>query len=160
MWKRSLLRALCSMGICCLISQVIALVTELLVNEEGFVPLTPSYLAYFDSATLAMGTSILLTGLIGAAFGGFSVVFEMEKWSFLKQGIVHFMLTTAVWLPVSIFLWGMNRYPSALVGVLLSFSATYAITWWMNYMRCRVAIDTINERLEEMRSNREKEKDE
>lgn len=160
MWKRSLKRALSSMGICCMTSQVIALVTELLVNQEGFVPLTPSYLLYFDSVTLAMGTSILLTGLIGAAFGGFSVVFEMEKWSFLKQGIVHFLLTTAVWLPVSIFLWGMERYPRALVGVLLSFAATYAITWWMNYMRCRAAINTINEKLEQMRGDREKEKDE
>ena len=152
MWKKALLRAGCSMGITSLTAQVIALVLELCVNREGYVPLLPSYLAHFDSVTAAMGTSILLTGLIGAAFGGFSIVFEIEKWSFFKQGVVHLLLTTAVWLPICIFLWGMDRYPSALFSILLSFMATYGITWWMNYLRCREAIRSINEKLEQIRS--------
>lgn len=152
MWKKALLRAGCSMGITSMFAQITSMVIELCVNEEGYIPLMPSFLAHFDSVTLAMGSSVLLTGLIGAAFGGFSVVFEIEKWSFLKQGIIHFLLTTAVWLPICVFLWGMDRYPNALLSVLISFAATYGITWWMNYQRCRQAIRTINEKLEQLRS--------
>ena len=152
MLKKALGRAICSMGVTSLLSLVTLLAVELGAHREGFVPLTPDFLAHFSSSTAALGVYHVLVGLIGAVFGGASVLFEIERWSFLKQGILHFLLTTAVWLPLCAFLWGLGRYPQALVSILISFTATYGVTWFMGYQRCRESVRRINERLAALRA--------
>lgn len=160
MLKKALARAGCSMAVTSLCSLVTLIVVELCMHREGFVPLLPDFLARFPSLSLALGVYHLLVGLIGAAFGGFSVLFEVERWSFLRQGVLHFLLTTAVWLPISAALWGLGRAPGALLSILLSFTVTYGITWLMNYQRCRESVRSINERLAALRAQEETEKNE
>lgn len=160
MLKKALARAGCSMAVTSLCSVVTLVVIELCVQREGFVPLLPDFLAHFPSLSLALGVYHLLVGLIGAAFGGFSVLFEVERWSFLRQGALHFLLTTAVWLPISAALWGLGRAPGALLSMLLSFTATYGVTWFMNYRRCRESVRRINERLAALRAQDGAERDE
>jgi hypothetical protein len=105
---------------------------------------------YFSSSSLALGVSSVLIGVISAVFSGSSVVFEIEKWSFLKQGLIHFLITTIVWLPISIFLWGLMVYQQAILNVFISFTATYAITWGIQYALCRKSIHEINQKLVEI----------
>ena len=152
MLKKALGRAVCSMGITSLLSLVTLLAVELCAQQAGFVPLLPDFLAHFSSPTIALGVYHVLVGLIGAGFGGFSVLFEIERWSFLKQGVAHFLLTTAVWLPICAFLWGLGRYPQALFSILVRFTATYIVTWLTAYQRCREAVRRINERLAALRA--------
>jgi hypothetical protein len=132
------------------IQQFIIIISCLVVSKPNFVPLVPSYLSHFSSPSLALGVSSVLIGIISAVFSGSSVIFDIEKWSYLKQGLLHFLITTSVWLPVSIFLWGMLRYQQAIVNVFLSFSMTYAVTWAIQYVVCKKNIQEINQKLKEL----------
>lgn len=100
-----------------------------------------------------MSVSILLTGLIGAVFGGASILYDIERWSFLKQGICHFLVTAMVWIPISVFLWGLGKYVTTLISIVISFAVTYGVTWWMQYLRCRENIRQINEKLVQLDQN-------
>ena len=150
MWKKAVSRAGVSMAVTSLVCQVTLLLTALGMGE-GAVPLVPSYRAHFTSDAVALGVQVLLAGVIGGAFGAFSVLFEVERWSPLKQGALHFLLTAAVWVPLAIFLWGVDRYPMAVVSTLLSMAATYGLTWWLNYRLCRKSVREINEKLKKLR---------
>ncbi len=127
--------------------QFIIMLMCFVVNKPNFIPLVPSYQAHFTSQALALSISSILIGIISAVFSGSSVIYEIEKWSFLKQGLLHFLITTVVWFPISIFLWGMMVYPQAIQNVFISFTATYAITWLIQYMLCRSSIQEINKRI-------------
>jgi hypothetical protein len=144
--KRSCTGFVCGVAI----QQFIIIIACLVVNKPNFVPLVPSYQMYFSSSSLALGVSSVLIGVISAVFSGSSVVFEIEKWSFLKQGLIHFLITTIVWLPISIFLWGLMVYQQAILNVFISFTATYAITWGIQYALCRKSIHEINQKLVEI----------
>lgn len=135
------------MAVSSFVSVLVLVIMELVIHRENFFPLVPAYTDHFESLSMALNVYHLLVGLIGAAFGGASVIFEIESWSFFKQGVIHFMLTTAVWLPISTFLWGLSMYPSAIVSIFISFAVTYGVTWWMNYQKCRESIQKINEKL-------------
>lgn len=150
MWKKAVSRMFISMAVASLVCQAVLLVTSLCMGKDG-LPLVPSYRAHFPSDTAALGVHVLLTGVIGAAFGGLSVLFEIERWSLLKQGVLHFVLTAAVWVPLAVFLWGLDRYPAAVPATLLSFALTYGVTWWLNYRQCRKSVRQINEKLKELR---------
>ncbi len=147
MWKKILSRAIISMAITCLVTQIFDLIAILIADNPDFVPLVPDYLAHFESPLLAVSVSILLTSVIGAVFGGASVLYDLEKWSFLKQGIVHFFVTSVVWIPISVYLWGLGKYPTTFISVFISFTVTYGVVWFMQYLKTRDAVRKINEKL-------------
>jgi hypothetical protein len=130
--------------------QFIIIMMCLFVNKQNFIPLVPSFQMHFTSQALALGVSNILIGIISAVFSACSIIFEIEKWSFLKQGLIHFLITTAVWFPISIFLWGMYVYPQAVRSVFISFTCTYAITWFIQYLLCRKSIKEINSKIVKM----------
>lgn len=151
MLKKMAVRGSISMVISGFVNQVIMYIMILVSPDPLFVPLVPSYEAHFPTPFLAGITSYFLVGIIGGAFGAFSVFFEIETWSFLKQGILHFLATAVVWIPIAIFVWGLNEYPIAVISTTMSLAFTYGVTWWLNYMKCKKNIDIINHRLRNMK---------
>lgn len=79
-----------------------------------------------DEIWLHMSGSLLL----GLYFGAASVVFDHEPWSPLKQIVVHFTLSLAVFFPIAIgFGWiPMHTVPIAMGFVI--FIMIYALFWF------------------------------
>ncbi len=151
MFKKAIERFLLSMLVSGFIYQMIAYVIIILSPEQSAVPLVPDFAKHFATPLIAQLTSYFLVGVIGGAFGAFSIFFEIETWSFLKQGILHFALTTIIWLPIAMFVWGLGKYPSALVSTLISLAVTYGLTWWLNYLKCKKNIEAINDQIQDMK---------
>ncbi|MFC4547766.1 DUF3021 domain-containing protein [Paenactinomyces guangxiensis] len=63
------------------------------------------FLSFFVSEMTAVIVQILLTGIIGVTFATSSFIFNIVKWSLLKQYIVHFCITALVWIPIVMLLW-------------------------------------------------------
>lgn len=157
MIKKMLVRGFVSMFISGFLNQLIMYILILVSSDPFFIPLVPSYAAHFSSPLVAVITSYFLVGAIGWAFGAFSVFFEIETWSFLKQGILHFLATAVIWIPIATFVWGLNEYPIAVVSTTLSLTLTYGLTWLLNYMKCKKNIEMINHRLRNMKQMRDRE---
>lgn len=148
MLKRSLTRGITGFAFGVSVGQMLQLLFIALSGKQGLVPLVPAFRSYFASDVMAVGVSNFFVGVISAVFAMSSVIFEIERWSFLKQGIVHFCVTTIVWFPIAAFLWGLFIYPQAVWRTLLGFFFTYAINWIIQYRLCRNAIKDINQTIQ------------
>ena len=112
------------------------------------------YLNKLNSPIRAFAIQCLLIGIVSMSFGLFTIVFEKEKWSILKQWILYFIFTTIVWIPISIFCWGYYNLPTTIT-VTLSYLIGYAITAFIQYKNCKESVDKINERLKELKEEGE-----
>lgn len=129
---------------------IIVLGVTLAIGDSEFFMVVPDFAAYFTSPLIALLVQALLTGFISAVFGACSVIYDIERWSFFKQGIVHFLLTAVFWAPIAAFMWGAAKYRQAFISIFCSFCFTYAVTWICQYQACKKNIRKINERLVEL----------
>jgi len=150
MIKNALIRGINSFMYATTINVVIALIITAIVNEPGFLPLVPDYAAHFESGIVAMLLQIVLIGMTSAAFGAGSVILEIERWSLLKQSVIYFILTAVVWVPISIFCWRIDKYTTAFISTICSYTISYIITWIVQYNLCKKSVAKINQKLNEM----------
>ena len=150
MIKRALVRGMNSFMYAIAINVILALVIIAIIDEPGFIPVVPDYAAHFESKHIALLLQFVLVGLTSAAFGAGSVLLEIERWSLLKQGIIYFIVTTIVWVPVSIFCWGINKYTTAFISIICSYVATYVFIWMLQLSQCKKSVAKINQKLIQM----------
>lgn len=153
MLKNALVRGLNGFAYAIAVNVILVLLIIMIVDEPDFVPLVPDYAAHFDSKMKALLLQIVLIGLTSAAFGVGSVILEIERWSLIKQSIIYFIITTLVWLPVSIFCWRIDKYTTAFISIILSYMISYAISWTIQYHMCKKSVQKINEKLLQMKSD-------
>lgn len=144
MFKKSLLRGLCSYCVCACVDVAIALI--LCLAGIGHVT-TPEFAERIGDPMTAAMAQPLLIGLIGFAFGAGSVLFEIEQWSFLKQGAIHLALTAAVWILVEWICFSPITRP-AVLSTGLSVALTYSLTWGSQYFVWRAKVRRLNDQIQ------------
>lgn len=152
MWKKCLWRGAVSLTACVTVNVLILMAktmsTVRMTGDAQALPeLVPEYAARFENPFMALMVQTLLCGLIGFAFGACSVIMDIARWSMVRQAVVHFVLTACVWVPVSIFCWGLGRYWISFICVFLSMLFTYTVTWTCRIIVCRKEVARINEQL-------------
>ncbi len=116
---------------------------------------TPDFLTLCGGReVLAFSLQTLLVGLIGIAFAEASISFQMETWSFGRQYLLFCLSTTAIWVPVSLLCW-FPRDIGGLINLLLSFSSTYLVNWFIQLSVSRKNVRRLNEKLREKQGGRE-----
>lgn len=153
MYKKILFRSAVSAPVSIVVNQLVTIIISLVIGDGRYFPVTPSFAALFESELAPVVVQILLIGLIGAVFAGSSVIFEIEKWSFLKQGAVHLAITSAVFLPVCMVCWRPVDLASAL-SLALCWLFVYGCTWLSRYLSWRSSIRRLNDRIRSV--NKEK----
>ena len=132
-----------------IIGQIVQLLISLTLGQGEYMPVVEQFRSLFVSEMSAVMVQILLTGLIGVTFATSALVFDIVKWSLLKQYIVHFFITALVWGPIVTLLW----MPKTTIGTLIffiSFLGTYVITWAIQYMISKNDIKQINAAIQSM----------
>jgi len=143
MWKKCLTRGAVSYCVSATVTLLGGLIAVLCGAPQV---VTSEFAGKAGGALTATLLQPLLIGLIGFAFGAGSVLFEIEKWSFLKQGAAHLTVTAAVWIPVELFCFSPIT-PPILISFTLSAAATYAITWVIQYFVWRAQVRRLNEQI-------------
>jgi len=151
MLKKALIRGVLSFSCSVAINVVLYAGIIALGGFGGQLPMLPEYLAHFDNEVLAMLTQCLLVGLTATVFGAGAVIMETEKIGLVVQSVIYFVITTAVWVPVACFCWGLHKYPSSIIGVGISYVISYVISWVIQYKACKKNVELINRRLQEIR---------
>lgn len=121
--------------------------------QAGHAVVTPAFAACFRNESAAMLAQIGLVGVIGMAFAGGAQVFEIERWSFLKQGFVHFLITAAVWMPIAWLCW-MPVPKEALWLAVGGWVVAYAITWAIQYILWKKKVRDLNRSIRRYRNER------
>ena len=146
MAKKLLLRALHGFGI----TVSVCLLVQLIIAQFAGSSVTPAFGAHFRNEAAAALAQLGLTGIVGAAFACAAALFEIERWGFLQQGIVHFLVTAAVWMPIAYLCW----MPDSRVGIRIAiggWTLTYAINWTVQYFLYRHRIAALNRRIQAYR---------
>ena len=144
MWKKAFARIPTGFASTVLAAALI----QICIAQNGGLTVTARFASHFAAKDAAVLTQLLLVGGIGAAFSGASVVYDLERWSFLRQGVVYFAITAAVWVPVLLICWT----PMPKEGILFSglgWTGTYAITWGIQYAVYRKRIRDLNRKIHE-----------
>src|SRR5690625_5424690 len=71
-----------------------------------FIALTALIVQEIEMTVVEVWIYMLGSMILGVYFGVASLIFEIEKWSPLKQLAVHFVLSVILWLLIAIFIAG------------------------------------------------------
>lgn len=121
----------------------VCLLVELFIAQALGRTVTVEFAAYFRDEGAAALAQLGLVGLIGMTFAAAALIFEIERWSYLKQGFIHFIITAAVWMPIAWLCWK----PFSDMGLWLSIGGwtfTYIIIWGVQYIIARSRIAALN----------------
>ena len=135
-------------------TEIILMLIQFCMLMAGKSVVAPAFAARFPSETAAVLAQLLLVGMIGVSFAGGAQIFEIERWSFLKQGIVHFLITAAVWVPVAWICWApipKNAMWTAIAGWV----GTYAIIWGIQYFIWKKKVRELNRNIRARREEEE-----
>lgn len=147
--KKHLIKILKSFAFSCTTSIVILALIELISTALGhrISPLTPEFISYFPSETIATEVDILLYGIFGVAFSGMTFIYEIDSLGFVVQNIIYCLSTSVVWIPIVTFIWQLWKYPQALICTIIGFIVTYLIMTIIAYNTARKDITDVNRML-------------
>ena len=114
------------------IGQIITLLISASIGNGAFLPVMPQLVARCSSEWAAVLIQTVLMAVLGIVFAEASILFLYERWSFLKQCIIHFLITAVFYVPFVLFCWMPVSVGNALfmLGTLLF---NYALIWWIQY---------------------------
>jgi len=121
----------------------VCMIVELVIAQMLGRGVTPGFAARFSCETAAALAQLGLVGIIGMTFAGAALVFEIERWSYLKQGLVHFLITAAVWMPIAWLCWSPVQ-GIGLAITIVGWILTYAVNWLVQYLLARYHVRELN----------------
>lgn len=125
------------------ITMLVDLAVHFVVAQLNGSVVTQGFAARFGCESSAVLAQLALVAVIGMVFAASASIFEIERWSFLKQGVVHFLVTAAVWMPIAWLCWSPVR-GFGLILTILGWTLTYAITWGVQYVVFKRKIAELN----------------
>lgn len=111
---------------------------------DGFVSMAPEFVALFPTPTIAAYINVILYGFIGAAFGGMTFVFDIDRIGFVIQSICYFIGTSAVLTVITFVIWQLWKYPAALICTLCGYAVSFVIIGVIKYRGLKKDVEEIN----------------
>lgn len=156
MKKKILLRGLLGAPIGATISLIITIIISLCLGSGEYFPAPPELVDWCGGETNAVIVQTICSMFIGAISCGASVIWQIEKWSLTKQTLIHFVVFTVSFVPVSYLL---NWMPHNLYGALsyaVAFVILYVLIWVSTYFSIKAKIKKMNKQLREMQQEDKK----
>ena len=117
-------------GISCSVG--ISLLLSLIFGEGKYYPFAASLVFFTGSEVKAMLMQTILSGILGSVFGGMSFIWEMERWSILKQTAVYFLSVSIPMMGISYLLYWMEHSLSGFLLYFLIFVMVFIVVWLFN----------------------------
>ncbi len=134
------------------IGYMVNMIISLFTGQGQFLAVMPQLQVHFSTEISAVVAQTLLIGLIGVVFAETGLIFKIDSWSFLKQCIVHFLISACFYTPFIYLCYMPNNLKGVLI-MLANFFFTYVITYLINHrLTCR-DVKLLNERINEVRGN-------
>lgn len=147
MLKKVLLRCLFGAPLGLAIGTVITIIISMVVGDGTYYAVVPELIRDCGSEINAVVFQSVLSLIYGAAWAGATVVWENERWSILKQTVIHLIIGSVATFPIAYFTHWM---PHNARGVLLYFGifvVIYIGIWLSQYSAIKKKVKQINERL-------------
>lgn len=147
MKKKIVLRSLIGAPIGLTISFIMTLIISAIINKGEYYPVQPQLTALCGSELNAVMIQTVCSLIYGAAFGGASVIWEVEGWSLLKQTVMHCLVVSTSSFPIAYCMYWM---PHNLLGIaiyILIFFVIYFCIWLGLYFAMKKRIREFNNKV-------------
>ena len=156
MKKNLLLRCLVGAPVGVVVSSVITIIFSLCLGQGEYFPAPHELIDWCGgNATAAVAVQLICSLVVGAVCGGSSVIWGIEKWSLLKQTLIHFSVIAVPFFGIG---YVMNWLPHHIYGALCyvgGFILVYLIMWLSIYFSIKVKNKKMNKQLQEMQNEEE-----
>lgn len=149
MKRKVLFRCLLGAPIGLAISYLITVLISAAVGDGNYYPVVPELAEAWGSELNAVLAQTGCALLYGAAWGGVSLIWEMERWSLLRMTVTHLAVCSAATFPIAYF---MRWMPHNAAGVLLYFGiffTIYLLIWVSQYCAIKRRIEQMNRKVRE-----------
>jgi hypothetical protein len=147
MKKKVILRCLIGAPIGLSISFLITLIISVMLNKGEFYPVTPQLTSLCGNELNAVIIQTVCSLIYGAAFGGASVIWEMENWSLFKQTVLHCMVISVSSFPIAYLMYWMPHSFWGIAGYIAIFFFIYFFIWFAQYFAMKRRIRKFNDKV-------------
>ncbi len=147
MKKILFLRCLAGAPIGLAISTCITMLISVSIGDGYYHPVAPELTTLYGNELNAVWLQAACSLVYGAAWGGATLVWQMERWSLLRQTLTHLVVCSAASFPIAYFMYWM---PHNMRGALLyfgTFAAIYLVIWLCQYAAISRRIRRMNENI-------------
>lgn len=144
MKKNIILRCLIGASTGLSISFIITLIISAIINRGEFYPVDPQLMQLCGNELNAVIVQTVGSLIYGAAFGGATVVWEIERWSLLKQTVVHCFVISLASFPIAYFMYWMPHNFWGIAVYIFIFFAIYFFIWCSQYFAIKKRIKEFN----------------
>lgn len=97
-----------------------------------FIILTVIHFTEIETTISQIWISMLCSFILGIYFGISSLIFEEDRWSILKQTVIHFILSISFYMIIALF---AGWIPLTIIAILLAslFFAIFYMIYWVSY---------------------------
>lgn len=147
MKKKLLVRSLLGAPIGVTVTLVVTIIISLCTGQGDYYPAPHELMELCGNWMNAVLVQTVCALFVGAAFGASSVVWDMERWSMLKQTLVHFVAIVVSSFPLAYVMYWIPHYFLGALCYVALFVVVYAVIWILMYFSAKAKIKRLNEKL-------------
>lgn len=144
MKKKIIERSLIGAVIGIVIGNMIAIVTSLIWGQGYYSPCEPIFIQEMGSEINAVIVQTLLTAILGAAYAGSSVIWEIDDMSIAKQTGLFFLVTSLAMFPIAYVTHWMEHTFMGFIIYFSVFVGIFIVIWLSQYVMWKKQIHEIN----------------
>lgn len=149
MKRNILVRCLLGALLGILINVGCALLISWQMGDGKYYAVAPELIEQCGTEFNAVLLQTLWTLLYGAVWGGTSVIWEVERWSILRQTVTHLAVVCAATFPTAYFLRWMAHTAMGMAAYFGFFLGLYFCIWLILYTAIRRRIAQLNKKMRE-----------
>ena len=154
MKKKLLFRSLIGAPIGVLVSLIITIVFSLCLGHGEYFPAPHELIDWCGgNKTTAVIVQMICSLFVGAVCAGSSVIWEIEKWSLLKQTLINFAVIAVPFFGLGYVMNWMPHNIYGALGYVGGFVGSYIVMWCSIYFSIKAKIKKMNERLQTIQHN-------
>lgn len=147
MRKKIVLSCFCGAMFGLSIAMIITIAISLILHDGSYYAVPPELIRDCGNELNAVVLQAVLSLLYGAAWGGASWIWRIDRWSILRQTVTHLVICSAATFPIAYF---ADWMPHEVGGILIYFGiffAIYLIIWLSQYSSMKKRVRQINDQL-------------
>ncbi|MDE6656459.1 MAG: DUF3021 domain-containing protein [Anaeroplasmataceae bacterium] len=150
MKKKLLFSALFGAPIGVTISLIITIIFSLCMGHGEYYPAPHELIDWCDNAVTAVIVQMFCSLFIGAVSASSFLIWKIEKWSLLKQTLVHFAVLAVPYFGIGYILNWLPHHLYGALGYVGGFALVYVIMWLSIYFSIKLKINKMNKQLQDM----------
>lgn len=149
MKRTIILRSLIGAPIGLTISYLIPVFISLTIGDGNYYPIVPQLAEICGSEINAVLLQTICSLLVGAVFGGASVIWQLEEWSLTRMTLAHLIICSAAMFPIAYLMQWMPHNWGGFLRYFGIFFGIYFFIWGSQYLSIKKKLTAINRKVRE-----------